>query len=138
MRLSPTPEQFTAIMEVLPMIEDENGHFDWGTPENKARALKLCFDLSGYRPSQGCIGCWNRATDILKIAVGLPPKGKPVSDDRYAARMAICHACTSYVSSSRSCGPLGLGAIFGGAQVCGCFLPIKARMKNTTCPQAKW
>lgn len=51
-----------------------------------------------------------------------------VSQETYAARMALCRACEH----------LEKVAIFEICGKCGCFMPAKARLSDAECPIGKW
>ena len=41
-------------------------------------------------------------------------------------RIEICESCEEFKSGTRQCG------------VCWCFMDIKTKMKNKSCPEGKW
>lgn len=51
--------------------------------------------------------------------------GFPVSALR-DARLSICAECPRFVQQTRFC------------QVCGCFMPAKAMMATSSCPEDRW
>lgn len=135
MRRAPTPEEFTRIMAVMERVQATPQQVSWNGTKPEGRAL--CKAISGYKPSKGdCLACELTVVNILREAVNLPPVGGVVHDHTYLERIAICNSCPDYVHTTRSCGPLIFGALKEGT--CGCFIPIKARIKQTQCPQGKW
>ena len=44
----------------------------------------------------------------------------------YGARIAVCQTCEKYMKTFRVCG------------LCGCFLPVKARLDSQVCKLGKW
>lgn len=50
-----------------------------------------------------------------------------VADDQlYHSRVAVCKGCKEYQELTRQC------------RECGCFVPFKAQVKRSKCPQGKW
>jgi len=78
------------------------------------------------------------------------------SEEQKQERLAICRACEFYVEATQSCGTfLGkkLAKLQGGdlvqlegrkkkVRLCGCYLPVKANLKMSSCslpkPYKKW
>ena len=52
-------------------------------------------------------------------------------------RLDICSSCEHYVSETKSCGTLGVDAL-KDTKTCGCFMPVKAKLKMAECPYGKW
>lgn len=52
-------------------------------------------------------------------------------------RLDICASCEHYVSETKSCGTLGVDAV-KDTKTCGCFMPVKAKLKMAECPYGKW
>ena len=50
----------------------------------------------------------------------------PVDFEKGKERMIICKECDSYTKSVHMC------------KECGCFMPVKTLLENTTCPLEKW
>jgi hypothetical protein len=48
--------------------------------------------------------------------------GKEEADKRYE----ICNFCPEFVSITKTC------------KKCGCFMALKTKLKNATCPLGKW
>lgn len=46
-------------------------------------------------------------------------------DEEYAARLQYCRACDKFVYGTT-------------CQVCGCLIPVKARLVGKHCPAGKW
>lgn len=53
-------------------------------------------------------------------------KDSLISKERYKDRMTTCLDCEHYSSSLNRC------------KKCGCFLILKAALKDTKCPMGKW
>jgi hypothetical protein len=49
-----------------------------------------------------------------------------VTKEEYKDRYLICKTCTSFVDEIKIC------------RECGCFMPLKAKLGNSTCPKDKW
>ena len=66
-----------------------------------------------------------------------------VSSQKKSNRMQICKKCEHYRTLTRSCGPLGVGTRLLiedriEVELCGCIMPIKTKLKTSTCPLGKW
>ena len=69
-----------------------------------------------------------------------------VRSSEYNRRLEICRNCKFFEASTQSCGSL----IVGGEEqievlyrkksihLCGCVMPIKAKLSLATCPASKW
>ncbi len=57
-------------------------------------------------------------------------------------RITTCKACKYYKQSTLSCGTLGIGKTvqYKGKKhkLCGCVMPVKTRLKVSSCPLGKW
>lgn len=49
-----------------------------------------------------------------------------VTKETYVERITICRQCDQFRTQFRTC------------KQCNCFMPMKARHKNSTCPLNKW
>jgi hypothetical protein len=75
--------------------------------------------------------------------------------NEYKRRLEICRTCKFFESSTQSCGPLIVGGevdaegnVFEtkyevlfrrkSIQLCGCVMPIKAKLAFASCPASKW
>jgi len=66
--------------------------------------------------------------------------------NEYKRRLEICRTCKFFESSTQSCGPLIVGAdeeievLFRkkSIKLCGCVMPIKAKLAFASCPASKW
>jgi hypothetical protein len=66
--------------------------------------------------------------------------------NEYKRRLDICRACKFFEASTQSCGPLIVGAdeeievLFRkkSIKLCGCVMPIKAKLAFASCPASKW
>jgi len=56
----------------------------------------------------------------------LNPETERVSDEEYDHRFSICHNCPELVKLTKQC------------KKCGCFMAIKAKIKQAECPLGKW
>lgn len=54
------------------------------------------------------------------------PNSEKASDDLAAQRIAICQTCPSLLKITTQC------------KECGCFMKLKTKLQNATCPLAKW
>jgi recombinational DNA repair protein RecR len=46
--------------------------------------------------------------------------------DKASKRISICNNCSNYLTATKQC------------KLCGCFVPIKARLKSAVCPNNLW
>ena len=148
MRQVPTFEQARRISHILSLvtIDIPERSFNWSSPAIASEAKALCKELSGYRPTMHCFSCYLKAANILATSIGLPPFDHGVTYTLKEKRLAICHDCPAYHSSTHSCGRLIFDAIspipvtIDGVEVkpCGCQLDLKASMKLSKCPANKW
>ena len=66
--------------------------------------------------------------------------------NEYKRRLEICRTCKFFEPSTQSCGPLILGdeveteVLFRkkSIKLCGCVMPIKAKLAFASCPASKW
>ena len=49
-----------------------------------------------------------------------------VSEEKAAERLAICEVCPSLLKLTHQC------------KECGCFMKLKTKLENATCPLGKW
>jgi hypothetical protein len=64
----------------------------------------------------------------------------------YKRRLDICRNCKFFEASTQSCGPLIVGeeveteVLFRkkSIKLCGCVMPIKAKLAFASCPTSKW
>jgi len=56
----------------------------------------------------------------------LNPKTEYVSEELSTSRFAICEQCPSLIKLTNQC------------RECGCFMKIKAKLKEAVCPLGKW
>ena len=64
----------------------------------------------------------------------------------YKKRLEICRACKFFEPSTQSCGPLIIGSTEEvevkfkrkSIKLCGCVMPIKAKLSFALCPASKW
>lgn len=65
-----------------------------------------------------------------------------VSAQKYSDRLNICKECKHYKTDTKSCGTLILGKTITHkgkrVKLCGCVMPIKAKLKAGSCPMGKW
>jgi len=67
--------------------------------------------------------------------------------NEYKRRLEICRTCKFFEASTQSCGPLIVGdevetneVLFRkkSIKLCGCVMPIKAKLAFASCPASKW
>jgi len=66
--------------------------------------------------------------------------------NEYKRRLEICRTCKFFEASTQSCGPLIVGeeveteVMFRkkSIRLCGCVMPIKAKLAFASCPASKW
>lgn len=66
--------------------------------------------------------------------------------NEYKRRLDICRTCKFFEPSTQSCGPLIVGeeveteVLFRkkSIKLCGCVMPIKAKLAFASCPASKW
>jgi len=66
--------------------------------------------------------------------------------NEYKRRLEICRTCKFFEFSTQSCGPLIVGdeveteVLFRkkSIKLCGCVMPIKAKLAFASCPASKW
>lgn len=66
--------------------------------------------------------------------------------NEYKRRLEICRTCKFFQPSTQSCGPLIVGdeveteVLFRkkSIKLCGCVMPIKAKLAFASCPASKW
>lgn len=56
----------------------------------------------------------------------LDPNAPKSGDEESARRFATCLECPSLIQSTKQC------------KECGCFMAMKVKLKNATCPLGKW
>lgn len=69
-----------------------------------------------------------------------------VRNNEYKRRLEICRTCKFFEASTQSCGTLIVGdeveteVLFRrkSIKLCGCVMPIKAKLAFATCPASKW
>jgi hypothetical protein len=66
-----------------------------------------------------------------------------ISAQKRSNRLEICKNCEHYLPSTKSCGTLGFGKEIqteSGEKIklCGCVMPIKTRLRISSCPLNKW
>jgi hypothetical protein len=67
-------------------------------------------------------------------------------NNEYKRRLEICRTCKFFESSTQSCGSLIVGdeveteVLFRrkSIKLCGCVMPIKAKLAFASCPASKW
>lgn len=144
----PTEEQAREIHGLVLGVVWGPKYIDWGGPERKERADALLWDIFDHKiKHKDCHSCHTVALNILRKSVGLPPVNGgdaiPAVSER---RMAICRACPVFNASTSSCGTLILDALTPSVvdvdgvpvQPCGCFLPLKVKLRRAICPAKKW
>lgn len=140
-------EEAVRIDDLLKVCRADEHVVNWGTLDRKSEAFAIAKAIAGYDPSnKSCLSCNIKIANILREAVGLPPISQPAGETLYAHRIAICEQCPAFASNTLSCGRLIFDAMdpqpvnIDGTDVhpCGCYLPLKARIKSSKCPASKW
>ena len=54
------------------------------------------------------------------------PQEAKVSEEVLEERLSICSGCPQFIKATKQC------------KKCGCFMKIKAKLENATCPLGKW
>jgi hypothetical protein len=54
------------------------------------------------------------------------PNKKRSEEELYTYRLDICDTCPSLIQLTQQC------------KECGCIMPLKAKLKDATCPLGKW
>ena len=54
------------------------------------------------------------------------PNSLKVSEDMAEQRMNICSGCPELIQATKQC------------KQCGCFMKMKVKLQNATCPLGKW
>jgi hypothetical protein len=57
---------------------------------------------------------------------GLVDKESYTSEEEAKARLDMCNGCDRFINLTKQC------------KECGCFMPLKTKLKNTKCPLNKW
>lgn len=56
--------------------------------------------------------------------------------------MTVCQMCKHYKAATKSCGTLGVPTVVEddgySARLCGCFMPVKTKLKASKCPLDHW
>lgn len=56
----------------------------------------------------------------------ISPNVPKVSEDKAEARLNICLECPELIKATKQC------------KQCGCFMSLKVKLQNATCPLGKW
>jgi hypothetical protein len=56
----------------------------------------------------------------------LDPKYERSNDEVFRSRLDTCLACDRLIQLTKQC------------KMCGCIMPLKAKLKDATCPLGKW
>jgi hypothetical protein len=54
------------------------------------------------------------------------PQESKVSSDVLQERLDVCSGCPQFIKATKQC------------KKCGCFMNLKAKLENATCPLGKW
>ena len=54
------------------------------------------------------------------------PQEAKVSEEVLEERLSICSGCPQFIKATKQC------------KKCGCFMNLKAKLENATCPLGKW
>lgn len=69
-----------------------------------------------YKKNLGDVRPW----DVLN------PEVERIDEDESEKRLAICKACPELIKLTKQC------------KKCGCFMAVKTKLKEATCPIGKW
>ena len=58
--------------------------------------------------------------------LGLVDRGSYTSEYESQSRLDMCNECDSLIKLTKQC------------KECGCFMPLKVKLKNARCPLSKW
>lgn len=65
-----------------------------------------------------------------------------VRTDTYNQRMSTCKACEHYVTTTGTCGTIGVGSVVDNdgerTRTCGCVMKLKCKFRLSACPLGKW
>jgi hypothetical protein len=141
-----TPEEAAKVNDILSRVTYDGSPY-FATTADWQQACAYAKAFKGYVPtSAGCSTCRHGVHDILREAVGLGSARRPTKEARYQERLATCHGCPAYHSTTDSCGRLILDAfsshpvVIDGENVypCGCIVSLKAKFTSETCPGNRW
>jgi hypothetical protein len=54
------------------------------------------------------------------------PQESKVSENVLNKRLDVCYICPQFIKATKQC------------KKCGCFMSLKAKLENATCPLNKW
>lgn len=54
------------------------------------------------------------------------PNTEYLNDEDTGKRLDLCRSCDKYIKLTHQC------------KMCGCFMNLKAKLKNASCPLGKW
>lgn len=69
---------------------------------------------------------WKKSLGTTRPWDVVNPNSEKASDDLASQRIAICQVCPSLLKITTQC------------KECGCFMKLKTKLQNATCPLGKW
>jgi hypothetical protein len=140
-----TQQEAQHVNDILSRVTYDGSPF-FATTSDWQQACAFAKAFKGYTPPSNCSSCRHHVHDILREAVGLGTARRPTKEASYAERLATCHECPAYHSTTDSCGRLILDAfssqpvVIDGENVypCGCIVSLKAKFTSETCPGNRW
>lgn len=146
MRRNPTPQERDQIHALLERFTIDEKNAINASLEDLKELDRWGLEIAGHRRAGSCKLCWIGLMDAVRKAVGLAPARRPVAEQKANDRLAMCHSCPVYHSTTGSCGRLMIDAIapkpviVNGVSVnpCGCIVALKVLFGSETCPGNFW
>jgi len=102
---------------------------------------EIYHQLTGKRiKNKGCASCISGALRVIRGEYGYPTKNKEINKKLSNKRIEMCKQCIHSQGSSvfLTCGTPVVGNEVPEGKLCGCFVYVKAKFKNETCPLGFW
>ena len=112
-------------------------------PDKRREAFALYNHLYPNDPKE-CLGCGGDTDHVLihlYLYIGIQFQINTLREKRWKLRLEICKVCPHLVQPGWTCGQLLTGRDLNQGtthDLCGCFVRLKVRLKNESCPQGKW
>jgi hypothetical protein len=91
----------------------------------KNQMKKSCKGLPGCQENNPNI--FTKAKNLVKdTAKHIAGGAQNLNDKEYLSRINTCKSCEYFVENKNTC------------SYCGCYMPVKARWRTSTCPKDKW
>lgn len=97
--------------------------------------------LTGKRiKNKGCASCITGALNVIRGEYNYPTLGKEIDRKQSNKRIEMCKICIHAKGSSvfLTCGTPIMGDTVPEGKLCGCFVYVKAKFTNETCPLGFW